>query len=465
MVFGFSLALVTSVFAAFPGLLGDRPIILNSSDPLALDQSAVASVSESYDAKISDDGRFAVFVSYNSVSGAPDYYEQVYRINLETLQPPQIVSSIDGQATGASKTPANGPPAISANGRFVVFTSYASNLGVELSSNGVRYTQVFIKDMDQAGAPKLISQAPVLQADGSTKIEQIGTSGTYEPHVSADGRIVVFTSNAANHGAIGQTIFMKDLGPDPLNPNLIAPLIPVVTNAYNPEMSSDGRLLVYNQNSNIYLKDLSNLMSPPVLISTNKVGTSYCGYSRISSSGTHVSYSCGRQIYVKDIRPGVISDPVLISSNPASGEAGNGGSVLSNLSADGRYALFSSYATNLGIVSNGRLQVYRRDLSDMSAPLVLVSARNSNDPSTIGDYDSGLADQDGDGPSLSGDGMRAVFISTATNLVTGRTQGDWTVYAKGLSVPAPTPTPEPTPNPTATPKPRGKANAPGQIKK
>lgn len=75
-----------------------------------------------------------------------------------------------------------------------------------------------------------------------------------------------------------------------------------------------------------------------------------------------------------------------------------------------------------------------RDLQDMSAPLVLVSARDSTDVTTAANEDAGLSDVDTDGPCISGAGSRALFVSVASDLVTGKDDYNWTIYAKGLSV-------------------------------
>jgi Ca2+-binding RTX toxin-like protein len=76
-------------------------------------------------------------------------------------------------------------PQFSADGRYVVFESYASNL-VAGDSNGA--TDVFVKDL-QSGAIQRVST----DAAGAQ-----GNSSSWNAQFSADGRTVVFTSDASN---------------------------------------------------------------------------------------------------------------------------------------------------------------------------------------------------------------------------------------------------------------------------
>lgn len=76
-------------------------------------------------------------------------------------------------------------PAISADGRFVAFTSKASNL---VAGDTNRKTDIFVRDM-LLGQTERISVA----TDGS----QANDDST-EPAISGNGRFVVFTSTATN---------------------------------------------------------------------------------------------------------------------------------------------------------------------------------------------------------------------------------------------------------------------------
>src|SRR6266550_2391417 len=88
-------------------------------------------------------------------------------------------------------------PAISADGRFVAFSSAASSL-VAGDTNGV--DDVFVRDR-QAGTTTRVSLAPGgAEANG----------GSYSPSISADGRYVAFLSDATNLVA-GDTNSVRDV--------------------------------------------------------------------------------------------------------------------------------------------------------------------------------------------------------------------------------------------------------------
>src|SRR5262249_29000942 len=100
------------------------------------------------------------------------------------------VSSSGAQANGASTlgTFFNAPETLSADGRFVVFLSSATNL-VSGDTNG--HTDVFVRDN---------STGTVERVDGSTGGAQANADAS-SPVISGDGRYVAFASTATNLAA------------------------------------------------------------------------------------------------------------------------------------------------------------------------------------------------------------------------------------------------------------------------
>jgi pimeloyl-ACP methyl ester carboxylesterase len=135
---------------------------------------------------ISRDGRFIVFGSnatnlVSGTSGATELYEK----DRETGNIALVSVAVDG-------TPANATVydcAVSADGRFVVFTSASTNL-VSANTNGLN--QVFMRDTLN-GTTSLISVS-----DSGTPANLAVDSNNTAPSVSNDGRYVVFGSNATN---------------------------------------------------------------------------------------------------------------------------------------------------------------------------------------------------------------------------------------------------------------------------
>src|SRR5262249_20082646 len=95
-------------------------------------------------------------------------------------------------------------PVISADGRFVVFESFANDLVANDTHPDTR--NIYIRDLRKS-TPDLVSAA----TDGGS-----GNSGSFEPAVSADGRYVAFHSLANNltdndHDGTSESIDNEDV--------------------------------------------------------------------------------------------------------------------------------------------------------------------------------------------------------------------------------------------------------------
>jgi Tol biopolymer transport system component len=126
---------------------------------------------------------------------------------------------------------------------------------------------------------------------------------------------------------------------------------------------------------------------------------------------------CKRDINQKPVRIAVTS---IVSLN-SSGAAGNLPSVQPCVSSDGRFVAFVSRSVNLvGTPTNSKAQVYLRDR--VLGTTVLVSVNDSGD----------AADDDCLAPSISADGKRIVFHTTATNLASDDANFLSDVYLRDL---------------------------------
>ncbi len=268
--------------------------------------------------------------------------------------------------------------AISAYGRYVVFYSYANNL-VAGDTNGK--ADIFRKDLDTGAIVRVSTDASGNEGTGGD---------SYVPQISADGRYVVFYSDANNLVA-GDTngsldVFRKDLD--------TGAIVRVSTDSggnqatgggsFSPNISADGRYVVFVSYAN-------NLVSGD----TNGQG----------------------DIFLKDLNTGAI---VRVSTDAGSGQSNNS-SDQPQLSADGRYVVFYSYANNLVAGdTNGRADIFRKDLS--TGAIVRVSTDSSG----------GQSNQDSFHPEVSADGRYVVFYSNASNLVVGDTNGQQDIFVKDL---------------------------------
>ena len=161
---------------------------------------------------ISSDGRYVAYSSSASnlhpddMDGIEDVFVRDRATNTTTL-----VSRAAG-AAGAKGDRASLSARVSADGRFVVFVSAATNLHPDDSD---LQFDVFVRDM-QAHTTTLVSRAA-----GAAGEKSDGAS--FAPAISRDGRYAAFMSDAANiHPEDTDTIFdvfRRDvLGPPPVEP-------------------------------------------------------------------------------------------------------------------------------------------------------------------------------------------------------------------------------------------------------
>ena len=135
----------------------------------------------------------------------------------------------------------------------------------------------------------------------------------------------------------------------------------------------------------------------------------------ISSDGHYAAFSSGAAVFVRDRQSGT-TELVSVSSGGASG---NGPSSYPSISPDGRYVAFESGATNLVPGdTNARLDVFVRDRQAGTTERVSLSNGGGQ-----GNGDSYAA-------SISGDGVRIAFLSSASNLVANDTNGFYDVFVR-----------------------------------
>ncbi len=149
---------------------------------------------------ITDDGRYVVF--YSSASNlVPDDTNGRGDVFLTDL----TAGTIERISVAADSTQGNNSSSgvsITTDGRYVVFYSSASNLVPDdTNSTG----DIFLKDLT-TGSIQLVSVA----ADGTQ-----GSSRSFDPSITTDGRYVTFTSPSENlapeYTVYGNSIFLKDL--------------------------------------------------------------------------------------------------------------------------------------------------------------------------------------------------------------------------------------------------------------
>jgi Tol biopolymer transport system component len=265
-----------------------------------------------------------------------------------------------------ARTPGNGrsyaEASLSADGRLCVFYSWASNL-VPADNNGV--VDVFVRDL-------------TTRQTARASVDSAGVEGNYDSQyatISADGRFVAFASFASNLSA-GDTNGVGD----------------------------------------IFLRDLVLGVTQRVSLGAGGAQPNgYCTKPSVSGDGARVAFASAATNLVtgdtnatQDVFLWDRSVPNLQRlSVSASGAQGNDYSGSPSISANGRFVLFDSSASNLITGdSNFESDAFVRDLEMQSTERVSVTWTGGS----LSDHSSGRA--------ISSDGRFVVFTTSAPS-VTG----------------------------------------------
>ena len=197
---------------------------------------------DSYDPAISGDGRYVAFESKATDLIPSDTNGSTYDIFVRDLEShTTTIASVSSDGTQGSSSSYD--CAISSDGRYVAFESYASNL-VPGDTNGQK--DVFVRDI-QSGETTRVSVA----TDGTQ-----GDSSSENPAVSGDGRYVAFESNASNlvpDDANGdKDIFVHDMQTGKTwRVSVTSDGMEGDGSSYDPAMDSDGTYVAFESNAEL----------------------------------------------------------------------------------------------------------------------------------------------------------------------------------------------------------------------
>jgi len=275
-------------------------------------------------------------------------------------------------------------PEISTNGQYVVFVSAATNLmeGDTITNAGTY--NIYRRDL-QTQTTMLISV--------STNGEQSGDNDSTYPFISQDGQSVAFLTLAHNlaPGLTGS-------GPSTLWYNLkTGTNVVLAGNAiaadFGPTMSADGRYVAYANTNQLYVWDSAQGLNIYSNIATSAV---------ISPDGSRLLYDkTNNTINVRDLGNG--ADILTVTNAQKIRSPGV-------WSGDGRYVALVTTAAISGLATNGVTNVYLADL--LIGTQILVSVNTSQ-------TESGNAASDW--PTVSWNGRFVAFRSFSTNIVAHHT--------------------------------------------
>ena len=325
---------------------------------------------------------------------------------------------------------------ISASGRFVVINSLATNL-VRGDTNG-RY-DVFVRDTATGATTRVsVSSSGAQAAAGKDEF-----GGSLSGGISADGRYVVFQSDASNlvRGDTNRAedVFLHDRKTGRTTRlSLDSHGRQANGGSWFPAISSDGRYVAFqslasnlvrgdtNKLSDVFVHDLATGRTTRVSVdsrgaqarckagpceSTSPVLSAHGRYVAFQSSATNlVPHDTNRlgDVFVHDRRTGkTIRVSVRSDGKQAAGDRTNTGSNAPAISADGRFVAFHSLDTNVVPGDTNRTaDVFVRDLKRHRTTRVSVSsAEKQSNGESLG------------GLTISADGRFVAFTSLASNLV------------------------------------------------
>jgi uncharacterized repeat protein (TIGR01451 family) len=297
---------------------------------------------------ISDDGRFVAFDSdaTNLVAGDLNGITDVFRHDRVTGETILIsVNSAGQQGDNSSHA-----PAISADGRFVVF--HANSALAPEDTN--QQTDVYVRDV-QAGITTLVS----IGFDGSA-----GNNTSFIQDISADGRFVAFVSDSTNLipndvQDFEANVYVRDLvagvtelasmGSDGTRANTLF--------FFNISISADGNFVAFSTFDSLVPEDTTELIS----VNSDEVpGDGRSEEPSVSADGRFVAFQSDSANIVTPDEPagGFFPDEDIFVrdrllgityrvSESSAGEEGNARSLGTAISGDGLVTAFSSDASNL----------------------------------------------------------------------------------------------------------------------
>ncbi|RLV09962.1 hypothetical protein CTZ27_01540 [Streptomyces griseocarneus] len=332
---------------------------------------------------ISADGRYVTFTSRatNLVPGATDTHEKAFLKDLRTGRIELVSAALDGKSANDDSW----AQSVSGDGRYVVFSSYATGLTGTPSHVNARTSDLYVRDRATGRTEILVERTdPNPFADSSTG------------KISDDGRYVAFTSNRSDlvpGGDSQQEVYVRDR---------------VQKTTQRASVNSDGSRVPG-----------ATFLSPVISADGGKVGfKTNLGVTVAPGAArkTELRASPYRQFYVHDMRTGRtqlaahnLNRAVVRADWPA-------------LSPDGRYALFSTSAPD---IVNGEVHdetdAYAKDL--VTGVTRRMSTGQDGELANAGSYSGAL---------MSADNRKVFFSSRATNLVPDDTNGADDVFVRNL---------------------------------
>lgn len=383
----------------------------------------VANQTSGYPPVFSQDGRYVVWASgaTNLVSTpATTGNGQVYVRDIKNGTTTLISKNSSG-------TPANyqvADPSISANGRYIVYTSSANNLTPEYNLGN--YHHVYLHDT-KTGTTQLVDK------DSSGNFNYHRRWASF-PKVSDDGKYVMFryrSQDAANIistptlSANVEYIMMKNMatGEVKLVNEGLSSAAPNASQNTQPYMSCDGVYVAFSStatnlvstvpvsSNNAYIRDMraeTTTIIKPTADNNMSVTDLSCNGQNIgiASQATNLTSTTISGTHWQGYLYNRINDDFSLVSQSTSGTLGNNSTNNVKVSNSGDYAAFSGSASNL-ISGTTYAGVIFRNISANTNELLCASSAGVPCNANSNNH------------AMSADGKYVGFFSTANNILPG----------------------------------------------
>jgi choice-of-anchor C domain-containing protein len=349
----------------------------------------------------------------------------------------------DAVATGDGASTLESPRTVaSADGRWLAFVSAATDL---VGDDANAHHDVYLADLAR-GTVAAISRTPA---------GAFGDQDSYEPHVSGDGRWVLFASAATNLDPVApptggqQSLYLHDreAGTSRLVSLNAAGTAgsEVLTN--NSGLSDDGRYVLMTSyatdlvappttadRAHVYQRDMLTGTTRLVTRAIDGVadGNQHTFAARMSRDGRYIAYATLATNLVAAVDANAALDVFLwdrelgssrLVSRTSGGMAGNGASRLSGISDDGARVFFESTASDLVAGDgNGAADLFVFDTATGGVQLAACT----------GPCTSTIAGGARDGHAT-GNGSHLLFVASGDGWVVGDTDGARDLFVRDLA--------------------------------
>ncbi len=330
---------------------------------------------------ISSNGQFVAFHSFatNLVGGDTNNVADVF-IHDRNIRQTALVSK---NASGVIGNDISYDPSVSADGRYVAYWSYASNL---VSNDSNDRADVFVYDRSTGTTQRISVNGSGVGGNGNSS----------HPEISDDGRYVVYQSKASNlvagDGAGYEDVFLYDRNTNSTTRiSVRGDGSEAQGMSFQADISGNGRYIVYtslaanlidgdnNGQPDVFMLDRNNGLTYRVSVGhQGQEGNGFSEQGRVSNDGPFITFRSNANnlvpddtnnigdVFLRDF-PAMTTTRASVSS---SGAQGNDSSNDPDISPDGRYVVFASKSSNLVDNDlNGTLRdTFRKDRQEPPPP-------------------------------------------------------------------------------------------------